>query len=265
MSVSGMDQIINMDYGFFNPNVIYLPFPDNEKNQNIIFDYLDKYHEDISFFVIEPVISSGGLKVSSELFYNKLLFKLRKYDIISIFDEVATGFYRTGTRLFSTRLNEKPDILCLSKSINNGITPFGAVVISKDIEKNMIGKDIEHFSTQNGNLLGMISTKNTINFMKDNEINIIKNVNFIQNETKKILDNYNLRCIVYGAIIAIEINSDYILELVNDLKKFGILVYIYSNSYSNGVTLFPVLTMDVGEFKKCLNVILKKGEYYAKS
>ena len=74
---------------------------------------------------------------------------------------MATGFYRTGNHFFFKELGVTPDILILSKSINNGILPFGAVVISKEIEDALKGKHIEHFSTQNGNLLGVLSAKIT--------------------------------------------------------------------------------------------------------
>ncbi|MGR5981943.1 aminotransferase class III-fold pyridoxal phosphate-dependent enzyme [Bacillus cereus] len=110
---------------------------------------------------------------------------------------MATGFYRTGNRFFFKELGVTPDILILSKSINNGILPFGAVVISKEIEDALKGKHIEHFSTQNGNLLGVLSAKITLEYILENETSIISNVREIENI---VTNTFKMKNIAYTGV-----------------------------------------------------------------
>ncbi|MGX7418169.1 aminotransferase class III-fold pyridoxal phosphate-dependent enzyme [Carnobacterium gallinarum] len=263
MAVSGLDALINNDYSLLKNNIIYLPFPDNVEKCQYIIDYIEENYQDIMFFVMEPIIASGGLNFSNSNFFNKLLKILKERNIISIFDEVATGFYRTGNRFYLTNLEEKPDILCLSKSINNGITPLGAVLFSKEIERKLIRKDIEHFSTQNGNLLGMVSAKITIDYFIKYEKEIFYNVNLLEKSFNKIAVQYNLKYKSKGAMASIEINSPHLLNLIEELKNIGVLVYIYSDGRNNGITLFPILTMTAEKYASCVNIIFKKGLHYA--
>ncbi|MGQ0515528.1 aminotransferase class III-fold pyridoxal phosphate-dependent enzyme, partial [Bacillus sp. D-CC] len=105
--------------------------PQNRDDEDHVLNFIEENHQNISAFLFEPIIGSGGVYIFNKEFIKKLLSTFKKFNILLIFDEVATGFYRTGNRFFFKELGVTPDILILSKSINNGILPFGAVVISK--------------------------------------------------------------------------------------------------------------------------------------
>ncbi|CJH42725.1 aminotransferase [Streptococcus pneumoniae] len=173
---------------------------------------------------------------------------------------MATGFYRTGNRFFFKELGVTPDILILSKSINNGILPFGAVVISKEIEDALKGKHIEHFSTQNGNLLGVLSAKITLEYILENETSIISNVREIENIVTNTLKMKNIGYTGIGGMYSIPVNDPIkTMEIVNGLKELGILVYHYmDNDEGNGITLFPTLLIDTKAFSKAMKIIAKR-------
>ena len=57
----------------------------------------------------------------------------RKYNVISIADEVFTGFYRTGKFFACNYQNQQPDIFCLSKGLTGGVMPLGVTTCTEEI------------------------------------------------------------------------------------------------------------------------------------
>ena len=69
--------------------------------------------------------------------------------MLLVADEVATGFGRTGTPFAWQQAEITPDLVCLSKAINNGYLPLGVLVFSRacaDLFAEQ-GASLEHFST----------------------------------------------------------------------------------------------------------------------
>ena len=67
--------------------------------------------------------------------------------IIVIFDEVMTGFGRTGKMFASDFIKEQPDIMCLAKSLTGGFIPLAATVFSEQIHREFVAMDFKNFST----------------------------------------------------------------------------------------------------------------------
>ncbi|PFS55021.1 aminotransferase [Bacillus cereus] len=260
ISASGLDDQITEEYkpkleGFWS-----IKTPENQDDEENVLNFIEENHQNISAFLFEPIIGSGGVFIFNKKFIIELYRKLKKFDILLIFDEVATGFYRTGNRFFFKELGVHPDILILSKSINNGILPFGAVIISKEIEDALKNKHIEHFSTQNGNLLGVLSAKMTLDYILENEQFIISNVQEIDNIVSNTLSKQNITYTGIGGMFSIPINDQIkTIELVNKLKELGILVYHYMNNEDdNGITLFPTLLINTNVLSKAMKIIAKR-------
>lgn len=90
--------------------------------------------QEIAAFIFEPLIlGAGGMKIYSAQALSKAMKLCREYNVLTIADEVMTGFGRTGSLFACDLLEEKPDILCLSKGITGGFLPLGATLCSKKI------------------------------------------------------------------------------------------------------------------------------------
>ncbi len=99
-------------------------------------------NEDISCFIFEPLVlgASGMLMYAPE--HLQLLIDLcRKYNCLTIADEVMTGFGRTGKFFATDYLNDKPDIICMSKGITGGFFPLGATACKQFIFDAFISND----------------------------------------------------------------------------------------------------------------------------
>ncbi|MCA1932059.1 MAG: adenosylmethionine--8-amino-7-oxononanoate transaminase [Calditerrivibrio sp.] len=90
--------------------------------------------EEIAAVIIEPMIQcAAGMNIYNGIFLKKLRDLCTQNDIILIFDEVATGFGRTGKMFAFEHVGIIPDILCLSKGITGGFLPLALTVTTKTI------------------------------------------------------------------------------------------------------------------------------------
>ncbi len=132
MSVSdrGVFTLAFQDFLF---EVIFVDTPNSENISSIIKE-VDELGEEIACFIYEPLIqAAGGMVMYEAEPLSDLLKVCKKNGIICIADEVMTGFYRTGRMFASEYVNEKPDILCMSKGITGGVLPLGATACTQKI------------------------------------------------------------------------------------------------------------------------------------
>jgi len=110
----------------------------------------DAITEKTAAILVEPVRGEGGVRVPSDDFLPGLREICDEKDVLLIFDEVQTGFGRTGKVFACEHWNVVPDIMCLAKSVAGGI-PMGATFARHDVMAAF--KRGEHSSTFSGNPL----------------------------------------------------------------------------------------------------------------
>jgi len=110
----------------------------------------DAITEKTAAVLVEPVRGEGGVMVPSDDFLPGLREICDEKDVLLIFDEVQTGFGRTGKVFACEHWNVVPDVLCLAKSVAGGI-PMGATFARHDVMAAF--QRGEHSSTFSGNPL----------------------------------------------------------------------------------------------------------------
>jgi len=102
---------------------------------------LKRRHEEIAAIIIEPLVQgAGGMLVSPPGYLKGVKRLCRKYKVLMIADEVATGFGRTGKMFACEHENISPDILCLAKGITGGYLPLAATITTEKIYRQFLGK-----------------------------------------------------------------------------------------------------------------------------
>ena len=87
----------------------------------------------IAAVIVEPVAGSTGVLVPPKGYLNKLREICDKHGILLIFDEVITGFGRTGNAFASQTFGVTPDIIVMAKGLTNGCVPMGGVAVKQGI------------------------------------------------------------------------------------------------------------------------------------
>lgn len=220
--------------GFYGPfedrlldDVKVLPYPDTwagdvdaeEKNRTSlkeIEDFFAKNYRDIAFGIIEPIVrGASGMRMANTDFMNGLMDLFKKYDIISIFDEVMTGFGKTGKMFAFQNLSHTPDIICLSKGITGGFLPLGATVCGDKIYQSFIEDDntgsrfFAHGHSFAGNPIICASAVASLELFEKNKV--LSNVAEIEKVHQKMLTENNHGVVRnvrwFGAIGAFDFNS----------------------------------------------------------
>ncbi len=122
-------------------------------------DILKERHEEIAAMVMEPCVQgAAGILVAPEGYLRRVRESCRKYDVLFIADEVATGFGRTGSLFACQREGVTPDLLTLGKGITGGYLPLAATLATESVFKAFYGdyeelKTFFHGHTYTGNPL----------------------------------------------------------------------------------------------------------------
>ncbi len=103
-------------------------------------EILDKDHDSIAACIIEPLVQgAAGMITAPEGFLKGVRRLTKKYDVLLIADEVATGFGRTGALFACDVEGVSPDLMCLAKGITGGYMPLAATLATEKIYKVMLG------------------------------------------------------------------------------------------------------------------------------
>ena len=94
----------------------------------------------IAAVIVEPVAGSTGVLVPPKGYLQKLRQICDKYGILLIFDEVITGFGRTGKAFAAQTFGVTPDLITCAKALTNAAVPMGGVIVKKEIYETFMDK-----------------------------------------------------------------------------------------------------------------------------
>lgn len=143
----------------------FMPMLDGPRH--VPFDNLaamaEAMDDSIAAIIIEPIQGEGGIRVPADGYLRGIRELCDAYGALMICDEIQTGF-RTGAPLAFTREGIVPDILCLSKSIANGL-PIGVTIVTEAVSERV--PKGSHGGTFSGNPLVCAAATATLRVLKD--------------------------------------------------------------------------------------------------
>lgn len=158
MSVSGLS-VYNGPFEDFFIDVVRIPTPTKHSIEGILQQLAVLISENkCAGFIYEPLVQgAAGMKMHDPSGLNEILKLCKSHDIITIADEVMTGFGKTGKHFASLHLETYPDIMCLSKALTAGIAPMSLTTCSQKVFDTFlddtISKGFFHAHTYSANPL----------------------------------------------------------------------------------------------------------------
>lgn len=134
-----------------NPNAIHIP-----TEIGALEEAFARYHRELNCFIVEPLLQgAGGMRMYDVSFLRRARELCDQYNVLLIFDEVATGFGRTGNRFVADLV--LPDILVLGKALTGGYIGHAVTVANHKVYQGFWGDEPEkalmHGPTFMGNAL----------------------------------------------------------------------------------------------------------------
>jgi len=236
-----------------------------------IEEIFKKSHETIASFIVEPIVQgAGGMIVWPKGILKRLAELCKRYNILLIADEVATGFGRTGKMFACEHEGVTPDLMCLAKGITGGFLPLAATLTTKKLFEGFLfdykeKKTFFHGHTYTGNpLCCAAALANVEVFKKEKTLQKLQSkIEFVR---KRLEDFSELRYVgdvrQKGFMVGIELVKDRrTKEPFPWGKKVGVRVCqkvrekgVILRPLGNVVVLMPPLTITKKELKYLLDV-----------
>lgn len=197
---------------------------------------------DVACFIFEPLIlGAGGMMMYSADGLNQLIQCCKDYDVLTIADEVMTGFGRTGTLFACDRLNQSPDLICLSKGITGGFLPLGATACTEKIYNAFLSNHLHqaflHGHSYTANPLACSSGLASLDLLLHKDCSEQRKI--IKDCHQNFCDQWGLhsklkRCETLGTILALEYDSE------SDSYFQSLRDCLYSFFLNKGILLRPL-------------------------
>ncbi|CAL68501.1 adenosylmethionine--8-amino-7-oxononanoate transaminase [Christiangramia forsetii] len=265
MSVSGLS-VYNGAFEDHFIRVERIPVPTGENNQEVIsiLNNILKNHN-IAGFIYEPLIQgAAAMKFHDGEGLNEILKICRENEVVLVADEVMTGFGKTGSYFASDYMQEKPDVVCMSKALTAGLLPMGLTSCSQKIYNafysNDIAKGLFHGHTYTANPLACAAALAAVQLLRTDEIQT--GINRITESnmafTAKLKDHPKVKNVrSKGVIFAFElaVETERYGGLRNKLFKFFMDNGVFLRPLGNTIYIVPPYVISEEELQKIYSVI----------
>ena len=265
MSASGLSSY-NGPFEDFLLKVVRIPTPQDDnidEVKNLLTHILKK--NKCAAFVFEPLVQgAAGMRFHSTKGLDELIDICQKNNVLSIADEIMTGFGKTGKNFASDYLENKPDIICLSKALTAGMFPLSITSCSKAVFNRFLSDEVHkgffHAHTFSAHPIGCAAALASIELL--NSPDIVERRKYIEschNSFATIIEKHkkvgNVR--VIGVILAIDlsIQMERYGNLRDDLYDFFVEKGVLLRPLGNTIYVLPPYVITNSELQKIYDTI----------
>ena len=158
MSVCDPEEGMHRLFAAMLPKQVVASLPQDEETARAFERTVAAHAHELTAVILEPLVqAAGGMKFHSPETLARVAETARRFDLLLILDEIATGFGRTGTLFACEQAGVVPDIITLSKAFTGGTLPLAATVANARVYESFLsddaGKALMHGPTYSGNAL----------------------------------------------------------------------------------------------------------------
>ena len=227
------------------PGFLYAKFND-------FSDLLKKIDDEVVAIIVELIQGEGGINVIDKEYLKNVKNLCSQKDILLIFDEVQTGFGRTGEFFAYQVFGIEPDIMTIAKTMGGGF-PVGAMVAKKDIADLM--QPGTHASTFGGSPLACVSCLAVIEAIEKENLleNVKKMGKYLREKLEELKNEFEIikKIKGIGLMLAIEIEKDG-SKLVDICLKNGLLI---NCTHENVIRIMPAINVKKEEIDEGIEIL----------
>jgi acetylornithine/succinyldiaminopimelate/putrescine aminotransferase len=230
--------------------------PDVKQLEFNNFSQLDQISHKTACVIIEPIQGEAGIHKANTEYLKALRKKCDETCTLLIFDEIQTGFGRTGMLFAFENYTIVPDILLIAKGMGGGL-PIGAFIASEKLMSCLTNNPVlGHITTFGGNAVCVAAAKATLETIVDEKLYLRAD------EIEKILLEVlvhptikEVRCA--GALCAVEFGDVALnMDIINACIKEGVIVDWFLHC-STAMRIAPPLIITNKELRSALHIILQ--------
>jgi acetylornithine/succinyldiaminopimelate/putrescine aminotransferase len=215
LSVTGRD-VYRDPYKPLLPDVHFLDFNDASE--------LDVIDEETASVILEPIQGEGGIIPAQRQWLKEVRERCSDAGTLLIFDEIQTGFFRTGSLFAFQHYGVVPDILCMAKAMGGGMPIGGFVSSNKIFEAFKYDPPLNHVTTFGGHPVSCAAALAALKVYLEG--NFAEKARIIEEQTRKILRH---KAIVEirgrGAMLGMQLKSkNFTQKVVEKCLKKGIIL-----------------------------------------
>ncbi|HOK47512.1 MAG TPA: aminotransferase class III-fold pyridoxal phosphate-dependent enzyme [Bryobacteraceae bacterium] len=173
-------------------------------------------HEDpetVAGVMVEPIGNTGGIITPTDEYFQIIRDICTKYNVALIFDEVITGFGKTGNMFAAQTFGVTPDIICCGKGMSSGAMPIGAMIAREDMAEAFWGEPEKNIQFAHGHTFAGNPLAAAVGIAVIDEI--------VENGLDK----------------KAAVNGEYLANKLECLKKYGVVREVRGKGILRGVEL----------------------------
>ena len=259
MAVSDPDAGMHAAFAGVLPRHHIADLPDDDSTLDQL---LTERGDTVAAMIVEPLVQgAGGMTFHDARALRRLRALSDRYDVLLIFDEIFTGFGRTGTMFACEHAGVTPDIITLSKALTGGTLPLAATIATRMIFDAFWSDDpkkaLMHGPTYMANALGCAAANASLDlFEREPRLRQVADIAIaLEQGLAPCRDFPNVKDVrVKGAIGVVELDR---IDDLNALRTQFIEQGVFIRPIGNVIYLTPAFTISSDELKTLTDAILK--------
>lgn len=259
MAVSDPDAGMHAAFAGVLPRHHIADLPDDDSTLDQL---LTERGDTVAAMIVEPLVQgAGGMTFHDARALRRLRALADRYDVLLIFDEIFTGFGRTGTMFACEHAGVAPDIITLSKALTGGTLPLAATIATRMIFDAFWSDDpkkaLMHGPTYMANALGCAAANASLDlFEREPRLRQVADIAIaLEQGLAPCRDFPNVKDVrVKGAIGVVELDR---IDDLNALRTQFIEQGVFIRPIGNVIYLTPAFTISSDELKTLTDAIVK--------
>ena len=262
MAVSDTEDGMHALFSGLLPQHHVVDLPDSDAREAALEKLLAQRAGDIAAIIVEPLVQgAGGMKFHDANVLKRLRALADRYDVLLIFDEIFTGFGRTGTMFACETVGVVPDIVTLSKALTGGTLGLAATVANKKVFDAFWSDDpkkaLMHGPSYMANALACAAANASLDLF-EREPRLKQVVAISAALTQDLGPCRNLPEVkdvrVRGAIGVVEMNH---IDNPDALRSKFVEQGVFVRPFGNVIYLTPAFTIPGDELKTLTDAVVK--------